>query len=42
MEAKQASAKKPSLMLGCDNDEMQLILKAFYSRKDQGLEATSS
>ena len=33
--AKQASTKRMSLMLGNDSDETQLILKTFYSRRDE-------
>ena len=32
--AKQASTKQMSLMLGYDNNTTQLVLKAFYSRRD--------
>lgn len=40
MAAKQASTKRVSLMLGYDCHETQLVLKAFYSRKeDEGLKS---
>ena len=35
MAAKQASTKRTSLMFGYDSDERQLVLKTFYSRRDE-------
>ena len=35
MAAKQASTKRTSLMLGNDSDDTQLVLKTFYSRRDE-------
>ena len=32
---KQASTKRTSLMLGNDSDETLLVLKIFYSRRDE-------
>ena len=32
---KQASTKRTSLMLGNDSDVTQLVLKTFYSRRDE-------
>ena len=35
MAAKQATAKRTSLMFGNDSDEKQLALKTFNSRRDE-------
>ena len=35
MAATQASTKRAFLMLGNDSDETQLVLKIFYSRRDE-------
>ena len=35
MAATQASTKRGSLMLGNDTDDTQLVLKTFYSRRDE-------
>ena len=35
MAAKQASTKRMYLMFGNNSDEAQLVLKAFYNRRDK-------
>ena len=35
MAATQALTKRRSLMLGNDTDDTQLVLKTFYSRRDE-------
>ena len=35
MAATQAPTKRRSLMLGNDHDDAQLVLKTFYSRRDE-------